>query len=871
VTSDRAGSGAVARGWGLCCRGAADRARVVSLAVVLFLVLFGSVVSSAAGAGPISPVGSWSAVAHCDRGWCAGQDFPRTSVFDSWDPATGAVKGHDITGTFDGSVLKTTASSSGYTSYMTVTLSADGNSWSGTWTDSNNVGGTDKATRVGVAPTPTPSPTPSTTPSTPPATSCTFGGFGGGPAPIAATTDPAIVDRVGGTVDTMPSPGGIVIDSTDPRGRVFVTNLTAGTLSVIDGRPLDPSAIHVETRIAVGRFPDAVALDPGTGHVFVSLTADCRIAEVDGRAQTSAVLRTVAVPGSPSLMVFDPKSGRLFVALQGAAELLVLRADLTIETTIGLPSPVSALALDAARDVVYVGTTPTGAAGGPAGGSVSVIDASASTPAIVGASLATSGPTAIVSDPASGAVLVVEDGSRSISTISVGPGDVLKQTSSTPIDPDPAGAAGSAGRGGASSAVLLPGRHSILVPLRDRAAALVYDIAADGTLHLAADLEGVRGGTAAALDPVTGRVFVSGVSANEVAVLAVDTAAAPAPSITDAVPGPFDVSLAPVDVARSLGITLLIMLLIGAPTPLFNSTLSANRTLIERWVRRRRPKWMRRGSGPSALGTRVKAVSTTWPGLVAYLGLATLLYSFLEPTFPFRNGAETFGTTLFGIGVGTAVSQIPGELYVRRHYGQGGKVKVALWTLGLAAVFVLIARVTAVEPGYVYGIIGGFTFAVVLSADDKGRMVFRGVTVLLGVGFVAWFVRVPFQPGGPVTGDAAVVIDRLLARMFIMAVEGCAVGLIPLRYLEGEQLFSWNRARWAVVWGLSLLLFAHVILYPVSSFEPSPSPTGLWTTALVVSVYSALAIGFWWFFRRREAGRRHRRRRSGSKAGTATA
>ena len=471
-----------------------------------------------------------------------------------------------------------------------------------------------------------------------------------------------------------------------------------------------------------------------------------------------------------------------------------------------------------------------------------------------------SGPTAIVSDPASGAVLVVEDGSRSISTISVGPGDVLKQTSSSPIDPDPAGAGGPAGRGGASTAVLLPGRHAILVPLRDRAAALVYDIAADGTLHMAADLEGVRGGSAAALDPVTGRVFVSEVSADEVAVLLVDAPVAAAPSITDAVPGPFDVSLAPADVARSIGITMLLMLLLGAPTPIFNRTLSANRTLIERWVRRRRPKWMRGRRHLAGTGTRVKALSTTRAGLLAYLGLATLLYSFLEPTFPFRNGLETFGTTLFGIAVGTAVSQVPGELYVRRHYGQGGKVKVALWTLGLAAACVLITRVTAVEPGYVYGIIGGFTFAVVLSADDKGRMAFRGVTILLAVGFVAWFVRVPFQPGGPITGDGAVVANRLLARMFVTAVEGCAIGLIPLRYLEGEELFSWNRARWAVVWAMSLLLFAHVILYPVSSYEPSPSPTGLWTIALTVFVYSTLAIGFWWFFRQREV---RRRRRSG--------
>jgi len=81
-------------------------------------------------------------------------------------------------------------------------------------------------------------------------------------------------------------------------------------------------------------------------------------------------------------------------------------------------------------------------------------------------------------------------------------------------------------------------------------------------------------------------------------------------------------------------------------------------------------------------------------------------------------------------------------------------------------------------------------------------------------------------------------------------------------------LFPWNRARWAVLWGLSLLLFAHVILYPVSSFEPNPSTTGLWTIAVTVVIYSALALGFWGFFHRRDT---RRRRRSRPVAGVAPA
>ena len=72
--------------------------------------------------------------------------------------------------------------------------------------------------------------------------------------------------------------------------------------------------------------------------------------------------------------------------------------------------------------------------------------------------------------------------------------------------------------------------------------------------------------------------------------------------------------------------------------------------------------------------------------------------------------------------------------------------------------------------------------------------------------------------------------------MFIGAVESSAIGLIPLQFLSGSTLFGWNRVRWALLWGLGLLLFAHVILYPVSSLVPTPSATGLWTVLLTVCV-----------------------------------
>ena len=206
-----------------------------------------------------------------------------------------------------------------------------------------------------------------------------------------------------------------------------------------------------------------------------------------------------------------------------------------------------------------------------------------------------------------------------------------------------------------------------------------------------------------------------------------------------------------------------IMLLVGAPTPIFNSTLSANRVLIERWARRRRPAWLRRmrptrtakpgEAAATSAGSRGR-LSHTWPGLFLYLLLATFVYAFLDASFPGPGSAQVLFTTMMAIAIGTAVSQIPGEWYVRTRYASRWTVDVALWTIILAAGCVVITRVSGIQPGYVYGIIGGFTFTVALSKDDKGRMAFRGMGVLLIVGVAAWFVRIPFQPiGGLVGGD----------------------------------------------------------------------------------------------------------------------
>jgi hypothetical protein len=355
-----------------------------------------------------------------------------------------------------------------------------------------------------------------------------------------------------------------------------------------------------------------------------------------------------------------------------------------------------------------------------------------------------------------------------------------------------------------------------------------------------------------ALDPVTGRVFVSFLDDGTVVALGVEppTRSAPPASVAEALPGPLEISLAPQDVARTIGLSLFVLLLVGAPTPLFNETLEANLGAIQaglgRLIRRRRGS----SPGPGHLAAALRRFSGSLPGIGFYVVVAAVIYSFLTPGFPDENGLLVLGVALLGIAVATAADSLPGDVYVARRYHAHGRVRVAVWTLAVAAVCVLISRLADMQPGYMYGIIGTLVFGVALSTADEGRMEAWGALALLVLAIGAWFARVPFEPepGVPASG-ASLVINSGLVGIFVVAVEGLVFGLVPLSFLPGRKILAWSRWRWLLLWGAGLVLFAHVLVYPVTVAQPNPDPASLATTLVSVGIYGSLAVAFWGFFR----------------------
>jgi pimeloyl-ACP methyl ester carboxylesterase len=105
---------------------------------------------STASAAALNLTGTWHANYHCEAGWCAGGDFPATDVLtqaEGSNTVTGSNGSESISGTLNGNTLEYTSTTGGYVAEATLTISADGLSWTGPAHDNNGTSGVYTATR----------------------------------------------------------------------------------------------------------------------------------------------------------------------------------------------------------------------------------------------------------------------------------------------------------------------------------------------------------------------------------------------------------------------------------------------------------------------------------------------------------------------------------------------------------------------------------------------------------------------------------------------------------------------------------------------------------------------------------------------------
>lgn len=174
------------------------------------------------------------------------------------------------------------------------------------------------------------------------------------------------------TIPVAPAPFAVAVN--DATGSVYVAELTAPRVAVIDGttcNATDTSGCgHRPATVVVGGFPGGIAIDARTDTVYVTGQASNDVALIDGRAcngRSPAGCRRppVRVPAGPGArgIALDPRTRSVYIAdTAGDAVTVLDEASCNAATHTGCShagvAPVGIsprrVAVDAATDTIYV-------------------------------------------------------------------------------------------------------------------------------------------------------------------------------------------------------------------------------------------------------------------------------------------------------------------------------------------------------------------------------------------------------------------------------------------------------------------------------------------------------------------------------------
>jgi streptogramin lyase/F0F1-type ATP synthase assembly protein I len=275
-------------------------------------------------------------------------------------------------------------------------------------------------------------------------------------------------------------------------------------------------------------------------------------------------------------------------------------------------------------------------------------------------------------------------------------------------------------------------------------------------------------------------------------------------TIATSLPTPAEAFASVAVVAVGAGISIGAILFITFPSQLFNLTFQENYAEI-REILQRRVKWAIRPKKTSATSRRSVA---EWIKFVAVVLVGALLGGLLDPHF--------------GTSVGTL------DTYV--------------------------AVVLAICLGATFPAIVTYQYHRVRHEDRSWRL--QALPLGLGVAVVAWLLWLPVTGAAQQPGAffGLVILDDLLAAIFVSGLVGSAIGLLPLRFLPGWDLRQWHRGVWFGCFGLAMFGVIEVLLIP---HNDNHSNVPLVTTLVLMVVFGGASVGLREWFARRT------RRRSG--------
>jgi hypothetical protein len=302
-------------------------------------------------------------------------------------------------------------------------------------------------------------------------------------------------------------------------------------------------------------------------------------------------------------------------------------------------------------------------------------------------------------------------------------------------------------------------------------------------------------------------------------------------TIQDAVPTPAQGGVLVVSAA-------LLTLLLAIPAYLLSRVLSSRYDQLFGWLERGRIGRVRAQlAKPGSTGRR-------WLLLGAGTVLAAYIACFIDPRFGFNGLSVRLFLTLlvtfviFNVGAWGVVS------LVLRRVQPDAKPTLTFHpaTLLVVALAVLLSRLLSFDPGLVFGLVAGTTFAVTLALSKEAIVIITGSAYAAAVGLLAWTGYSILTALNPLDASA-VALTEFFGGLTIEGVSTLPIALIPLATLDGGILFRWRRWVWGAVYAIGLALFMLVLFTLPGGDTPADGDFMRWV--IVFAVFAVVATAVW--------------------------
>ena len=294
-------------------------------------------------------------------------------------------------------------------------------------------------------------------------------------------------------------------------------------------------------------------------------------------------------------------------------------------------------------------------------------------------------------------------------------------------------------------------------------------------------------------------------------------------------------------VGTNIGLALLTMIVMLATAAVFNQTLEENDEDVRAVLR-----WMAKPFTAVA-GAAAFVSGDSWVnrlmGPFIVLGLAAILYALEDPSFGFNN--ETVVLTLSFLATFIVLTYVydGGQLLVTNRYGLPAAIRVFPAGVALAVIFVALTRIQGFQPGLVFGFVAAHTLTapVAMTKEQKGHQILWPSLALLAVSVTAWLLANPARDlATDGTSMWAALPEGIAIGIFLAGIESLFLSMIPIKFMDGHKLMSWNKFAWLGIVIASGFLFWHAMMNQERESLNALGQTS--TTTIVILMASALLI-----------------------------